>query len=110
MFKQRFNFKKNDNPAIMAHITIDRTPKTFRIKFEINPNNWDLKYSRVEGKSTTALNSDQKLNNICRRIHKIHEDMLKHEGFAKAQKVKLSSVGFGVMDDILKVSNDQNED
>ena len=45
------------------------------------------------------------------RIDKIYEDMFKHEGFATAQKVKLSFLGVGVMDDaILKVFNDQNED
>jgi len=36
--------------------------------------------------------------------------MLKHEGFATSQKVKLAFLGVGVMDDaILKVFNDQNE-
>ncbi len=36
--------------------------------------------------------------------------MLKNEGFATAQKVKLAFLGVGVMDDaVLKVFNDQNE-
>jgi site-specific recombinase XerD len=56
------------------------------------------------------LGINKKLDNIRGRIDKIYEDMLKHEGFATAQKVKLSFLGVGVMDDaILKVFNDQNE-
>ena len=35
---------------------------------EINPNNWDLKYGRVEGKSATALSINQKLDNNYQEI------------------------------------------
>ncbi len=71
--------------------------KLWGTKLEIDPNNWDLKYGRVEGKSATALSINKKLDNIRGRIDKIYEDMLKHEGFATAQKVKLSFLGVGVM-------------
>lgn len=95
----------------MARITIDGVAKTLGTKLEINADNWDLKFGRVLGKSTQALSINQKLDNIRGRIDKIYEDMLKHEGFATAQKVKLSFLGVGVMDDaILKVFNDQNEE
>ena len=102
--------KKNGNAPIMARITIDGTPKTFGTKLEINADNWDLKFGRVLGKSTEAVRINKKLDNIRGRIDTIYENMLKHEGFATAQKVKLSFLGVGVMDDaILKVFNDQNE-
>ncbi|KPE52535.1 site-specific integrase [Chryseobacterium indologenes] len=102
--------KKNGNAPIMARITIDGTPKTFGTKLEINANNWDLKFGRVLGKSAEAVRVNKKLDNIRGRIDKIYEDMLKHEGFATAQKVKLAFLGVGVMDDaVLKVFNDQNE-
>jgi integrase len=108
-YLKKNELKKNGNAPIMGRITIDGTPKTFGTKLEINPNNWDLKYGRVEGKSATAL-SIQKLDNIRGRIDKIYEDMLKHEGFATAQKVKLTFLGVGVMEDaILKVFKEQNE-
>ena len=103
--------KKNGHAPIMARITIDGVAKTLGTKLEINADNWDLKFGRVLGKSTQALSINQKLDNIRGRIDKIYEDMLKHEGFATAQKVKLSFLGVGVMDDaILKVFNDQNEE
>ncbi|WP_228400884.1 hypothetical protein [Chryseobacterium taichungense] len=35
----------------MVRFTIDGTPKTFGTKFEISPNNCDLKHGRVLGKS-----------------------------------------------------------
>lgn len=80
-------------------------------KLEIDPNIWNLKFGRVEGKSAKALSINQKLDNIRGRIDKIYEDMLKHEGFATAQKVKIKFLGVGVMDDaVLKVFNDQNEE
>ncbi|SHK25047.1 site-specific integrase [Epilithonimonas mollis] len=102
--------KKNGNAPIMARITIDGVPKTFGTKLEINADNWDLKFGRVLGKSAEALKVNKKLDNIRGRIDAIYEDMLKHEGFATSQKVKLAFLGVGVMDDaILKVFNDQNE-
>ncbi len=110
-YLKKNELKKNGNAPIMARITIDGTPKTFGTKLEIDPNNWDLKHGRVQGKSAQALSINKKLDNIRGRIDKIYEDMLKHEGFATAQKVKLSFLGVGIMDDaILKVFNDQNED
>lgn len=109
-YLKKNELKKNGNAPIMARITIDGTPKTFGTKLEINPNNWDLKHGRVQGKSAQALSINKKLDNIRGRIDKIYEDMLKHEGFATPQKVKLSFLGVGVMDDaILKVFSDQNE-
>ncbi|WP_449390396.1 site-specific integrase [Elizabethkingia argenteiflava] len=62
-----------------------------------------MKFGRVGAKSAQAWS-------IRGRIDKIYEDMLKHDGFVTAQKVKLFFLGVGVMDDtILKVFNDQNE-
>ncbi len=85
--------------------------KTFGTKLEIDPNNWDLKHGRVQCKMVKTLGINKKLENIQGRIDKIYENMLKHEGFAIAPKVKLSFLGVGVMDDaILKVFNYQNED
>ena len=95
----------------MARITIDRIAKTLGTKLEINPENWDLKYGRVEGKSATALRINQKLDNIRGRIDTIYEDMLKQEGFVTAQKLKLAFLGVGVMEDsLLKVFKKNNED
>ncbi|GEP93032.1 Site-specific recombinase XerD [Chitinophaga terrae (ex Kim and Jung 2007)] len=103
--------KKNGNVPVMGRITIDGIPKSFSTKLDINPNNWDLKHGRVLGKSAQALGTNLKLDNIRMRINKIYDDMLKDEGFATAQKVKLSFLGVSVMDDaILKVFKDQNED
>lgn len=103
--------KKNGNVPIMAHITIDGTPKTMGTKLEIDPNTWDLKFGRVEGKSAKALSINQKLYNIRGRIENIYEDMHKREGSATAQKEKIKFLGVGVMDDaVLKVFNDQNEE
>ncbi|WP_026712960.1 site-specific integrase [Flavobacterium daejeonense] len=103
--------KKNGNVPIMGRITIDGIPKTFATKLEINSDNWDLKHGRVLGKSTQALSLNLILDNIRVRINKIYDDMHKEDGFATSQKVKLSFLGVGVMDDaILKVFKEQNDD
>ena len=103
--------KKNGNVPVMGRITIDGTLKTFATKLEIDPNTWDLKHGRVLGKSSLSLSTNQKLDKIRVRINKIYEDMLKDEGFATAQKVKLSFLGVGVMEDsFLKVFKKNNED
>ncbi|MDQ0107163.1 integrase [Chitinophaga terrae (ex Kim and Jung 2007)] len=110
-YLKKNELKKNGNAPIMARITIDGIPKTMGTKLEIDPTVWDLKYGRVEGKSATAVRINQKLDSIRGRIDQIYEDMLKHEGFATAQKVKLTFLGVGVMEDaLLKVFREQNED
>lgn len=70
-----------------------------------------MKHGKIIGKTSQALSTNLILDNIRVRINKIYDDMLKDEGFATAQKVKLSFLGVGVMDDaILKVFKEQNED
>ncbi len=103
--------KKNGNVPVMGRITIDGTPKTFGTKLEIDPNSWDVKLGRVWGQSSLALSTNQKLDKIRIRINKIYDEMLKDEGFATSQKVKLSFLGVGVMEDsLLKVFKKNNED
>jgi site-specific recombinase XerD len=110
-YLKKNELKKNGNAPVMARITIDGTAKTLGTKLEINPNNWDLKHGRVLGKSTLALSINQKLDNIRGRIDTIYEDMLKNEGFATAQKVKLAFLGVGIMEDaLLKLFKVQNEE
>ena len=107
-YLKKNELKKNGNAPIMARITIDGTAKTFGTKLEINPNNWDLKYGRVEGKSATALSINQKLDNIRGRIDKIYEDMLKHEGFANTHMRSSQSMQdhaiFSIWDNIRKLA------
>lgn len=103
--------KKNGAVAIMGRITIDGSPASFSTKLEIHPDNWDLKYGRVLGKSNLAVTLNGKLDKIRTRIDKIYEDMMKDEGFATADKVKLTFLGVGVMDDaILKIFKQENKE
>lgn len=76
----------------MTRITTGGAAKNLETKLEIAHNNWDLKYGRAEGKSATTLSINQTPDNVCVRINKIHEDMLRHEGFATAPKVHADSV------------------
>ncbi|MFT3945564.1 MAG: Arm DNA-binding domain-containing protein [Agriterribacter sp.] len=95
--------KKNGAVAIMGRITIDGKPASFSTKLEIQSDNWDLKHGRVLGKSNLAVNINNKLEKIRTRIDKIYDDMMKNEGFATSQKVKLSFLGVGVMDDAVLI-------
>lgn len=110
-YLKKNELKKNGNAPIMARITVDGKAKTMGTKLEIDPNNWNLKYGRVEGKSAKALAINQKLDNIRSRIDSLYDDMLKHEGFVTAQKLKLEFLGVGVMEDsLLKVFQKNNDD
>ena len=103
--------KKNGKVAVMGRITIDGKPVQFSAKLEIDPQIWDLKHGRILGKSAQALNTNQKLDKIRLRIDHYYDEMLKDEGFATAQKVKLAFLGIGVMEDsLLKVFEKHNED
>lgn len=103
--------KKNGAVAIMGRITIDGKPASFSTKLEIHPDNWDLKHGRVLGKSTQALSTNKKLDDVRLRIDKHYEELLKYDGFASAQKLKLAFLGVGVMEDaILKVFQAHNDD
>ncbi len=102
--------KKNGNVPVMGRITIDGKEKAFSTKLDVVSNNWDLKHSRVSGKSALALSLNQKLDNIRLRITNIYDNMLKEEGFATAQKVKLVFLGVGSIEDgILRVFQEHNE-
>jgi integrase len=115
-FKLLFYLKKNEprkngSVSVMARITIDGRAKTFGTKLDIDPKTWDLKHGRVSGKSTQALTLNQKLDNIRVRISKIYDDMIKEEGFATAEKVKLIFLGVSVAGDtFLKFFSKHNED
>src|SRR5690606_18866696 len=103
--------KKNGAVAIMGRITIDGKPASFSTKLEIQPDNWDLKHGRVLGKSTKALSINKKLDDVRLRIDKHYEKLLKYDGFASAQKLKLAFLGVGIMEDaILKVFQAHNDD
>ncbi len=68
---------KKSTYKLLFYLKKNGTPKTMGTKLEIDPNIWDLKFGRVEGKSAKALSINQKLDNIRGRIDKIYEDMLK---------------------------------
>ncbi|MCL6216883.1 site-specific integrase [Zunongwangia pacifica] len=103
--------KKNGTVAIMGRITIDGKAASFSTKLEITPSNWDLKHGRVPGKSKQALSTNTKLDNIRLRIDKHYEELLKYDGFVTPQKLKLSFLGVGIMEDaILKVFQAHNDD
>jgi integrase len=103
--------KKNGTVAIMGRITIDGKAASFSTKLEIAPNNWDLKHGRVPGKSKQALSINTKLDNIRLRIDKYYEELLKYDGFVTPQKLKLTFLGVGIMEDaILKVFQAHNDD
>ena len=103
--------KKNGKVAIMGRITIDGKVASFSTKLEIDPEHWDLKHGRVPGKSKQALSINQKLDSIRLRIDQQYEELLKHEGFATAKKLKLAFLGVGVMEDtLLKVFQAHNDE
>lgn len=72
--------KKNGTVSIMARLTINGRISQFSTKLEINPQQWDLKYSRVNGKSREAMEINQRLDKIRGRIEQYYLRILDKDG------------------------------
>ncbi|PWN64100.1 site-specific integrase [Chryseobacterium viscerum] len=103
--------KKNGRVSVMGRVTVDGKMAQFSTKLEINPENWDLKFGRVSGKSDEARTINQKLDKLRLLIDKHYLEMMHNEGFVTADKLKIAFLGIGVISDsLLKVFKKHNED
>ncbi|SIS72302.1 Site-specific recombinase XerD [Chryseobacterium ureilyticum] len=85
--------KKNGTVSIMARLTINGRISQFSTKLEINPQQWDLKYSRVNGKSREAMEINQRLDKIRGRIEQYYLRILDKDGTVTSEKLKNTFLG-----------------
>ncbi|MDW9379088.1 Arm DNA-binding domain-containing protein [Chryseobacterium sp. JV558] len=80
--------KKNSTVSIMARLTINGSISQFSTKLEINIQQWDLKYGRVNGKSRDAVETNQRLDKIRVRIEHCYSRILDKDGTVSTEKLK----------------------
>lgn len=103
--------KKNGKVAIMGRITLDGKISQFSTKLEINPNQWDLKFGRLLGKSEDARIINQNLDKIRSTINQHYSEMMHLEGFATSEKLKNTFLGIGVMENsLLRAYHEHNQE
>ena len=93
--------KKNGKVAIMCRITIDGKQAQFSTKQEVLPDKWDLKFGRVSGKADEALKINLKLDEVRTRLQSLYDELIKHDNFVTADKLKNTFLGFDVTEEIL---------
>ena len=84
-FKVLFYLKKNTpkkkgKVTVMCRITVNGKQSAFSTKLDVSGSNWDLKYSRVLGKSREAQDTNSKLDKIRLGIEECYSKTLKNEG------------------------------
>ena len=93
--------KKNGKVAIMCRITIDGNQAQFSTKQEVLPDKWDLKFGRVSGKADEALKINLKLDEVRTRLQSLYDELIKHDNFVTADKLKNTFLGFDVTEETL---------
>lgn len=93
--------KKNGKVAIMCRITIDGKQAQFRTKQEVLPDKWDLKFGRVSGKADEVLKINLKLDEVRTRLQSLYDELIKHDNFVTADKLKNTFLGFDVTEETL---------
>lgn len=72
----------------MCRITVNGKHSAFSTKLDISATNWDLKYSRVLGKSREAQEVNGKLDKIRLGFEECYSKILKNEGAGNIAKLK----------------------
>lgn len=83
--------KKNGTVSIMARLTINGSISQFSTKLEINPQQWDLKYGRINGKNREAVETNQRLDKIRVRIQQCYALLQFFDNFIVDFKKKVAS-------------------
>ena len=93
--------KKNGKVAIMCRITIDGKQAQFSTKQEVLPDKWDLKFGRVSGTADEVLKINLKLDEVRTRLQSLYDELIKHDNFVTADKLKNTFLGFDVTEETL---------
>ena len=110
-FLKREKEKKNGCAPIHCRITIDGTIAAFTIRQEINPNLWDAKRGRANGKSEKAVYINNYIDLLITRIRNTYHDLLTQEGFITAERLRNALFGKHIkQQSLLDLFKEHNED
>ena len=86
---------RNDGKApIMARITLNGEIVQFSLKCGVNPDEWNPRAQRVNGKSINAIKINDLLDSSRAKIYSHYREISERESSITAEKVKNSFLGF----------------
>ena len=100
-YLKKNNLKKNGMAPIMGRITIDGEIAQFSTKLECDPDQWDLKFGRIFGRSDEATVINKRLITLQGQIHEHYHAMIRDKGFASARIVKSKLLGISSSGELL---------
>ncbi len=83
--KNRLN--KDGKASIMIRLTINDEMSQFAAKLDVEPELWDAKYGRVDGKTAYANRLNATLDNIKAALINHHNEIEKYDTVVTAEKV-----------------------
>ncbi|GHT14754.1 tyrosine recombinase [Bacteroidia bacterium] len=107
----KHKIKKNGRCTIMGRISINAGIARFSTKIDIQPDAWDVKNGKVNGKKRQTTKINPTLDLLARKISFHYEDILEKQGYVTAELVKNVLNGIGEKPDtLLKLFAEHNEE
>lgn len=106
---RRTKLNKDGLSTINIRITIDGKSVEFSTKIFVDPNLWNPKSGRIDGKSKTAIEINNSLNAMLARLKIKHREILDQNGYVTA--VELRDVFFnkiGLRYKLLELFDEKN--
>jgi len=85
--------RRNGNMPIIARITVDGQIVQFSTKLEINPNYWNTKLGKANGRNAEIQGINSLLDEIKASVHQIYHELQRRESVVTAEKIKNEFLG-----------------
>ena len=76
LYLKKSGLDKSDKAPIMGRITLGRSIAQFSCKLSCNPDLWNLRESRMDGKSREAVEINGKLENLLLSVQSAYQSLL----------------------------------
>jgi site-specific recombinase XerD len=103
--------RRNGNMPVIARITIDGKIVQFSTKLEINPEYWNTRLGKANGRSVEVQKINSLLDEIKASVHRIYHEQQRRDSFVTAEKVKNEFLGLSESNKtLLEIFTRHNED
>lgn len=83
LYLKKNGLDKSGKAPIMGRITIGRSIAQFSCKLSCNPDQWNPRESRMDGKSRETVEVNGRLENLLLSIQSAYQSLLAREGVSK---------------------------
>ncbi|MFI3293719.1 MAG: site-specific integrase [Rikenellaceae bacterium] len=87
--------KKSGQTTIMGRISINGEIAQFSTKIDVEPQQWDAKIYRLKGRGQAVVQTNQKLEELTKKITEYHAELLKQYNYVTAEQIKNMVLGIG---------------